>query len=152
MMKVYESIVSDTLLARFSEQRGRTLMNHAANSCGIEETLAVASVFWPCIIEDEGHVFIAEFYTQQLGELRKQFQNDKRKIERWINAWSLADFFLLAQSPSVDDDVLILAFGETLCFFWSLRLKMLFPDRDFVVELGDALEGERGLTITFYER
>jgi hypothetical protein len=150
-MKVYESVVSDTLLSHFHRQEGHTLMNHAANVCGIEETLAVASLLWPTIIEDGGYIFIAEFYTQDLEQLKKQFKNIKSKIERWVNAWSLADFFLLADSPSVHDDVLITAFGETLRFFWSLRLQTLFPDRKFVVEVDEGIEGERGLAITFYQ-
>jgi len=64
----------------------------------------------------------------------------------------LADFFLLTDSPSVHDDALITAFGEILRFFWSLRLKILFPERDFVVEVSEGIEGERGLAITFYQR
>jgi len=151
-MKVYESVVSDTLLQHFQEQRGRTLMNHAANSVGIEDTLAVSDVLWPTIVEDDGHVFIADFYNKNLERLKAQFHNDKRAIERQVNAWSLADFFLLASSPSVDSDVLITKFGEVLHFFWSLRLKTLFPGREFVVEVGEDIEGERGLSITFYEK
>lgn len=151
-MKIYESVVSDALLDHFSQQQGRTLMNHAANTCGVEEVLATAALLWPVIVEDEGHVFVAEFYTQSLEQLKKQFQYNKQKIERWVNAWSLADFFLLADSPSVHNDALITAFGETLRFFWSLRLKTLFPDRDFVVEVSAGIEGERGLAITFYQQ
>src|SRR6266567_3407676 len=63
--------------------------------------------------------------------------------------WGWAYFFLLADSPSVHDDVLITAFGETLRFFWSLRLQTLFPDRKFVVEVDEGIE--RGLAITFYQ-
>jgi hypothetical protein len=151
-MKRYESVVSDALLEHFAQPQGQTLMNHAANTCGMEDVLATAAVMWPTIVEDEGYVFIAEFYTQSLQRLKTQFQHDKRKIEKWVNAWSLADFFLLADSPSVHDDTLITAFGETLRFFWSLRLKTLFPQRDFVVEVGEGIEGERGLAITFYQR
>ncbi len=160
-MKVYEGIVSEALLSHFSEQRGRTLMNHAANSYGIEEALAMASVFWPTIVEDDGHVFIAEFYTPGLQVLKERFHNDKRKIERWVNAWSLPEFFYRYQRYSahdtrppsaIDDETLVQAFGEVLRFFWSLRLKSLFPDKEFVIEVGDAIEGESGLTITFYEK
>ncbi len=50
--------------------------------------------------------------------------------------WGWADFFLLADSPSVHDDVLITAF---------------VPDRKFVVEVDEGIEGERGLAITFYQ-
>jgi len=151
-MKTFESVVNDSLLAHFHNPQGKTLINHAANACGIEESLAIAAVFWPKLVEVEGCVFVAEFYTQSFDDLMKEFQGDKTRIERWVNAWSLADFFLLASSPSVHDDVLIEAFGETLRFFWTLRLQTLFPGEDFVVELADEIEGESGLAITFYKK
>jgi hypothetical protein len=160
-MKVYESIVSETLLSHLPEPRGRTFMNHAANSYGIEEALAMASLFWPTIVEDEGHVFIAEFYNPGLEILKEQFHHDKRKIERWVNAWSLPEFFYRYQryqsqdippASAIDDELVVQAFGEVLRFFWSLRLKTLFPDREFIIEVGDAIEGEAGLSITLYEK
>jgi hypothetical protein len=83
-MKIYESVVSDTLLDHFSQQQGRTLMNHAANACGIEEVLATAAF--------SGHYVC-----------KHSFQT-------------------------------------------------LFPNRTFVVEVSEGIEGERGLAITFYQR
>lgn len=151
-MKRYESVVEDSLMQHFAVPRGYTLMNHAANTCGIEEVLATTAELWPAIVEDDGCVFIADFYTQDLEGLKEDFHQDKRKIERWVNAWSLADFFLLANSLSDDDDPLLIAFGETLRFFWTLRLQTLFPERTFVVEIGEGIEGESGLAITFYQR
>lgn len=160
-MKIYESIVSETLLSHFPDVRGQTLMNHVANSYGIEETLAITSILWPTVVEDEGHFFIAEFYHEGLHRLKDQFQHEKQRIERWVNAWSLRDFFFRYQHhragesvlPSaLDDPALLQAFGEVLRFFWTLRLHMLFPDREFVVEVGENIEGENGLSITFYEK
>lgn len=130
----------------------KVFLNHAANSVGIEDTLAVSNVLWPTIVEDDGYVFVADFYNQNLERLKTQFHNDKRTIERQVNAWSLADFFLMASSPSVDSEVLITKFGEMSHFFWSLRLKTLFPEREFIVDVDENIEGERGLSITFYEK
>jgi hypothetical protein len=160
-MKVYESIVSDNILNHFPPHAAKTLMNFAANTSGIEEALAMATVFWPTIVEDDGHIFIADFYTQSLEQLKVQFHHDKRKIERWVNAWSLPQFFYryhrfhaddLPSPSAIDDEALIRAFGEVLRFFWSLRLKTLFPDREFVIELGEGIEEESGLAITFSEK
>jgi hypothetical protein len=88
----------------------------------------------------------------RLEKLKEHFNNRKQKIERWVNAWSLADFFLLAYTSSVEDPQLLEAFGETLRFFWSLRLQTLFPNREFIIEIGEAIEGENGLSITLYEK
>lgn len=151
-MKIHESVVSESVFTHFQNLCGKTLMNHAANACGIEESLAVAAVFWPKLVEIEDCVCLAEFYTQPFQNLLEQFQGDKTRIERWVNAWSLADFFLVASSPSVHDDAIITAFGETLRFFWSLRLQRVFPEKVFVVELAERIEGERGLAIPFYKK
>ena len=157
----YESIVSESLLHHFPDQRGQSLMNHAFNTCSIEHALALTSVFWPIIVEDEGHVFIADFYTQDLSALQKQFHYDKQKIERWVNAWSIPEFFdryywfypeRVNQVSEQEYDLFIHALGESIQMFWSLRLKHLFPKREFVFELDEAIEGENGLTITFYEK
>lgn len=153
-INVYESIVNESILAHFSEPKGKTLMNHAANSCGIEETLAVAAVFWPALIEIEDCIFIKDFFSgniENFHQLIQQFNGNKQSIERFVNAWSLADFFLLADSPSVHDDALITMFGSVLNLFWEKRLKELFPTKNFIFEIGEAIEGERGLTITFYQ-
>jgi hypothetical protein len=151
-MHIYESLVSENMLYAFRRQQGKTLMNLAFNTVDIESMLAASSVYWPTIIQDEGHVFIAEFYTPGLEPLKKQFDNDKQRIERFVNAWSLAEFFLTeAYTPSVESDEILTTFGEVLRFFWSLRLSTLFPNRHFVVEVGEEIEGESGLAITFYE-
>ena len=150
-MKIHESIVSEALLARFQNPSGKTLMNHAANACGIDEALASAAVFWPKLVEDEGCVFVAEFYTPPFDGLMEHFQGDKMRIERWVNAWSIAEMCLLSSSPSVQDDTLISAYGDVLRFFWTLRLQTLFPEENFIVELAEGIEGENGLAITFYK-
>ena len=52
----------------------------------------------------------------------------------------------------LENETLLRAFGETLRFFWSLRLKELFPEKDFIFEIGDNIAGEEGLAITFYQK
>ena len=83
------------------------------------------------------------------------------KIERWVNAWSVSEFFdrydwfypdRVNPVSQQEQDLFVHALGESIQMFWSLRLKQLFPPREFVFELGDDIEGENGLTITFYEK
>jgi hypothetical protein len=159
-MQIYPSLISAELLTRVAGwddlvSNGLSWKDLASNDVDLEHTLAVSAVFWPDIVEDEGHVFIGYFYREpHLDQLKLQFGADKRRIERWTNAWALADFFRgsqLADSPFSPDPVLLNAFGEALQLFWSLRLKALFPERRFQVELGENIEGEDGLTITVYE-
>lgn len=52
----------------------------------------------------------------------------------------------------MDDEALLTAFTDALKFHWGLRLKQLFPDREFIFETGYELEGELGYSVTFYQR
>lgn len=159
-MHTYNSIVHDDLLDHFPEWEGTralgtTLLDYLTNRGAIEAAVAYASLFWPAIVEDEGLVIMARYYHQdQIPALRTRFADDKRRIERWLNAHSLREFFMAQQfsgDPAGADEELVSAVGQALQLFWSLRLKTLFPTRTFIVELGDAIEGENGPTITFYE-
>lgn len=159
MVRRYEGVVSDDLLEQFSGWRGAraldaTLLTYLINEGTLEAALTCASLFWPPLLEDDDLVFLAEFYhPEQLPRHRARFGNDRSRIERFVNAMALADFFFKQHTDdSILDNVdLLNALGRALQFFWSMRLQVLFPDRQFIVEVGDNLEGENGPTITFYE-
>lgn len=163
-MHDYEGAVPTKLVYQFPQLHGATPSNFPnftpvdfmLNKCGLEDALAVASLLWPTVVEDEDCVFIAQSYKwSRMPELRAWLGDDKRKIERLINAHSIGDYFMGTRSagdPAMAVDDLVVAFGEALQMLWRLRFQTLFPTREFVVELGDNLEGEAGLTITVYER
>ena len=163
-MHVYEGAVPTKLVYQFPQLHGATPSNfpdftpvdYMLNKCGLEDALAVASLLWPTVIEDDGCVFIAQSYKcPRMPELRDQFGADNRRIERFINAHSIGDYFFATRAagdPALAVDDLVVAFGEALQVMWQLRFLTLFPTRHFEVELADNLEGEDGLTITVYER
>jgi hypothetical protein len=150
--KIYGSVVNNEIMQCFSEVKGKSLMNHAANTCGIEITLAIANLLCPEVVEVKDCIFISEFYNGNIDSLIKQYKGDKKKIEMFVNSWSLADFFLLASDESVHKDKLIEEFGKAIKHFWELRFKEIFPERSVVVEVGDGIMGERGLTVTVYQK
>ena len=84
--------------------------------------------------------------------LEKQFNYDKTQIEQWVNSESLGDFFIGKYTKSLDNDKMIDEFAKVLVYYWSRRAKELFPDRNIVVEVGNEIMGELGLTITMYEK
>jgi hypothetical protein len=126
-------------------------MNHVANTCSIDNFIAVSSILCPEIIEIEGYIFISEFYHNNIQELKKQFDNDRKKIEQWVNSWSLGDFFVAAYTDSIENERIIKQFGNVLVYFWERRLNELFPDKKIIVEIGENIMGENGLTITIYQ-
>lgn len=154
-MKVYNSIVSEKLLKYVPMPPERSLFNYAVNKCQIDQSLGVASYFCPAIVEIDDCLFIQEFYNDQTEEgyktLYKQFDGDKKKIEMFVNSWSLEGFFLLSATDMVQVDEVIEEFGKTLKYFWDLRFRDLFPERQVIVELGMEIMGEIGLTITVYQ-
>ncbi len=151
MEKTYKSIVNNQIMQYFSEVRGRSLMNHAANTYGIEATLAIANLLCPEVVEINDCIFISEFYNGNIDSLEEQYHGDKKKMEMFVNSWSLADFFLLASNELVHKDEIIMEFGKVIKYFWQLRFKELFPKRNIIVEVRDGIMGERGLTVTVYQ-
>jgi len=149
-MKIHKSIIDEKILRDFSEIRGRTLMNHVANSYNIETAIAFAGLFCPEIIEVDGCIFISEFYNDNIDELKKLYKTAK-EIEMFVNSWSLQD--LLKNSEELDYSInYIEEFAKAIKYFWQTRVDMLFPDRNVVVEIGDGLMGEEGLSVTMYQK
>src|SRR5690625_2025728 len=137
MMITHATVVKDTILNSFKNVMGTTLMNHAFNTCSVEEYLSVASVLWPTVVEVKKYLFIAEFYQGDIERLEDQFRSNRKQIELFVNTWSLADFFLLARDESVDNDDILDQFASIVKHFWTLRFKELFPTRKVCVELGE---------------
>ena len=160
-VRIYGSIVKSKIFQEFTSQRGHTLFNHSSNSNFIEDFIAAAYVLCPDIIDVEGHVFIADFFNsignqndnpqEKLELLKMQHGNDKKKVEQWVNACSFGDFFIGKYCESMENEKLLIQFGDILVYFWSKRLNELFPERSFVVDYGEGLAGEEGFAITFYE-
>ncbi len=84
-------------------------------------------------------------------ELEQAFGYDKKLIEMHVNSWSLGDFFIGCNDEIMDDEVVLTQFGHVLEYYWMRRSKEVFPERKIKVELGNAIMGEYGLTITMYE-
>lgn len=148
-MKVYKSIVDENILNSFSDIRGRSLMNHVANSYSIEMAIGFASLFCPNIVEVEDCIFIAEFYNGDIHALKEEY-TERKKIEMFVNAWSLTH--LLKDFNELDYTVnYIHEFAKAIQYFWQMRLSTLFPKRNIVVEIGDNLMGEEGVTVLVYQ-
>jgi hypothetical protein len=149
-MSTYKSIVDEKILRDFSEIRGQTLMNHVANSYNIEMAIGFASLFCPEVIEVDGCLFISEFYNGNIADLRSNYKSNK-EIEMFVNSWSLLslvkDCDALDYSRNYIDE-----FAKAIQYFWQLRMNALFPDKSVVVEIGDGIMGEEGISVTVYRK
>lgn len=149
-MKKYKSIINEKILNDFSEIQGRSLMNHVANSYNIEMAIGFASLFCPEIIEVDNCIFISEFYNGNIDELKKYYKNT-RDIEMFVNSWSLQS--LIKDCGSLDHSVnYIDEFAKAIQYFWQIRVNLLFPNRNVIVEIGNEIMGEEGLAVTLYQK
>lgn len=158
MVKMYNGIVNKDIYYEFDFQRGYNLFSHGCNGCRIEDYIAIANIFCPDIIEVDGYIFLAEQFNtkeedaqEELERLKKHLKN-KQDIENWVNSRSIGEFFLQHEFASIYDINILNEFCKILVYNWERRLKELFPERNIVVEVGNEIMGEYGLTITMYEK
>lgn len=149
-MNVFKSIVDEKILQSFSEIRGRSLMNHVSNSYNIEMAIGFAGLFCPEVVEDDGCILISEFYNGNMEELKEQYKS-RKEIEIFVNSWSLTS--LLKDVDGLDYSInYIDEFAKAIQYFWQLRFNLLFPNRDIVVEIGENIMGEDGVSVTVYQK
>lgn len=155
---LYPGNVNNELFNEFYEKKGGSLFNHACNCCEIEDFLAISYVLCPDIIEVNGYVFLADLFEErgkeainEIRRLERQFNYCKKDIERWVNSISLGEFFFGRDTPSMDNDKILQSFGEVLVYNWTKRFHEVFPNKNIVIEIGNEIMGELGLTITIYE-
>ncbi|GGI11594.1 hypothetical protein [Gottfriedia solisilvae] len=153
-MKKYKGVVKDNVFEQFSEICGKDLYNHAFNTLSIEQYISVGNILWPEVIEIDGYIFISEFYksnASNIEELEERFSKDRKQIEMYVNSWSLIEFASGTTDESLNNDNLFGEFSDLIKFFWTMRFNQLFPDKEIVVEVGYAIMGESGETITVYQ-
>ena len=154
----YKSIVNADIFNEFDEQRGSNLFVHFTYSNFIDDFISAAYMMCPDMVEVNGCVFISYFFNAEEDQaeedmkiLEKQFNNNKKEIEQWVNSWGFGCFFLGKPSEALENEKILTQFGDILVYYWSRRAKELFPDKDIVVEYGEELMGETGPTIILYQ-
>ena len=158
-VKIFKSIVDEKIKNEIIEANWCTdLIQYTTYKCKIDGLIAAAYLFCPQIIQVKDYIFIKQFWNcsteESIGRIRRleeQYGNDKKSIEMSINTWSVGDFFVGDSSELMDNERLIQQFGDAIVYFWKIRVKELFPEREIIVELGNNLMGEFGLCITMYE-
>jgi len=157
MEREFKGIIDNEIFNEFNEQKGYDLYSHGCNGCIIEDYLAIANIFCPDIIEVDNYIFFAdmfeergEYAKEKIRQLEEQF-NNKVDIEKWVNSKSIGEFFIGQKSPSLDNNNILNQFCNIVKFFWESRLNELFPKRKVIIEIGNGIMGELGLSITMYE-
>lgn len=158
-IRIFESVIDSDIINKIEEANWCTdLVQYATYKCRIDGLIASAYLFCPQIIQVKDYIFIKQFWNCSVEEsitcidiLEKQYHNDKKTIEMSVNTWSIGDFFVGDSGELMNNDEIIIQFGNAIVYFWKNRAKDLFPDRKIVVRLGNDLMGELGLCVTMYE-
>ena len=51
-----------------------------------------------------------------------------------------------------DNEEVIYQFAECMAYFWKKRIDEVLPENKVVVEIGEKIMGEYGISITFYQK
>jgi len=162
MIKRYDSIANNDIKLMINDSDwAEDLVHYGLFMNQLDGTLAAAALFCPDIICIKDYIFIKMFLNNSddekeliktIEQLEERYHYCKKDIEMAINSWSLGDFFLIDNPRLPCSDEVVHILGETLCYFWKMRVQQLFPERKVVVEMGYELMGELGLCITMYEK
>lgn len=157
-IKYYRSIVQQEIIRKFSKPKGCNLFEHACNCNSLEDVIAISHLLCPDFIQIGEYIFVSEFFKEtgeeainKVEKLEERFGKNKKNIEKWVNSWSIGDLFINCTDESYQDELLIMQFCEVLTYNWKRRINELFPNKKMIVEIGDEIMGELGLTITVYE-
>jgi len=132
----------------------KSFINSVANFIDINGVISVAGLLSPQFVSINNCIFLKENVEKKLKEgkhISSPYGNDLKTIERDHNLFNLDEFFLFAADDACDDIRLVKKFGELLEYFWSRRLKELYPDKSFKFELAEDLYDEDGLCLTFWQ-
>ena len=118
------------------------------------EACAYGKLFWPDLIELDGMVFRRDVLEDELdasriGECLRRYDGDRAKTEASFNLLEIPSSVFGRRSGESSDDVdskLAELLGET----WRARLRSVFPERSFVVEV-DTSPPNGEATVTFYQ-
>ena len=153
-MQVYKGLLEPRLLSRFPsgfpEDNG--FDGYVSNCVGLEGVLSCAALFSPDFIEHESSILIGgNIDGGDESKISTRFGSGKDEIEKYNNLICLSEFFLHAEDEACDDEELVVSFGRVLIHYWKLRLRDLFPLREFEFLLDNDLFDEDGVCITFFE-
>jgi len=119
------------------------------------EALMYSGLFWPELVEIDGMVFLKgtiedEEDRRRLKEVFEQHNGDIAKTEEDFNLVEVpSDFFGRGAGKTTEEEDHLLA--ERLAEMWRARLNLLYPGREFVVEVLKPEETGGEVGIVFFQ-
>ena len=163
-IKKFKTIVKEEKMMDFFDPKHKehnlSLLYYATQKCAMDGLIAAAHFFTPEIVSCKGYIFIKEFLNcdsdeeiiKTVEDLEKQYNYDRKMIEMSVNSWGVGDFLLGHSEDIYDNEEVIYQFAECMAYFWKKRIDEVLPENKVVVEIGEKIMGEYGISITFYQK
>ena len=115
-----------------------------------EKAIGYSALFWPNFIEIDGFIVRDRTSEKTLKEFVKEYNGDHKKIESTVNHLHTRDIQYWGCPGATPERVGY--FGKVIRAMWECKLKLDFPERNFVVEAyeGDA-DNIDDFMVTFYQ-
>ena len=118
------------------------------------DAMMYLKLFWPDFIEVDGMVFLKhvaeELEKDAIYKTLQHFDRDLTKTEKSYNLFEVSVAFGKAAGETTEDEDHWLA--TQIAGMWSCRLKILYPERHFIVEVLEAEETGGEIGILFYQQ
>lgn len=160
MIKKYYGIINDIDAEHFSNKVNTgdlSLFQYSIWKNGLEGIIATSYFFSPSFIQIDQYVFIYDLICNNdyqtksfINDLKKRFKS-KKAIEQYVNCVCLGDLLINSDQQFAEDTEMLNMFADCVIYFWNRRLSQIFPDKTFIFEKGNDLNGDLGLCFTFYE-
>lgn len=124
------------------------------HACGSpREALFYSELFWPRFEEYNDMIFLDgtiedETDAQGVQEALIKYEGDRMKTEQAFNTIEIPWLFGGHAGETTDEEDVFLA--SRICEMWAVRLRELFPDRKFKVEVVPANQTEE-ISVRFYQ-
>jgi len=117
------------------------------------DALFYSRLFWPEFVEIDGMVFLKETIEDdndkaRLDEVLKRYEGDKTKTEQSFNITEIPSLFGKKLAETTDEEDIVLA--KRLAEMWQHRLRIVYPDRKFTVQILSAEETGGEVGVSFY--
>lgn len=113
----------------------------------VEAALAFAKFFAPNLIEMEGCLILEDRYDEEIYKQWKNRNESKEIIEKMMNLYEVKDYFHINTGIYTYEQ--IEALGNILKYYWGMKFKNDFPNRNIKVDVFE--EEYQELYITIYE-
>lgn len=121
-------------------------LDYARRNTTVESAVTIALIFWPDLIEYQGHIFLADPNLRESVDLwsARSPSTPITTVQSLLNCRHLNSLLgCLEGAPESER-----AIGLVIVHSWAKRLSTAYPNRSFTLELADS---EDGPYVSFWE-